>query len=240
MGSSRRLHSGFVVAEIALAVVLLVSAGMLGRTMLRLSSLDPGVNIRNVLTARMALSPDTLAQPGADPRSLAGDPGSRAPRTGSAGRDDGGYRADAGRQQPDRLPDHRRRSSREDRQPLALATSVTPDYLKVMGIPLREGRFFNDRDRMGARAGGGHRRSHGAASVRRAGAGRAAPVDRAGLAIPSGLWAWWAHVRYWGPAGDDRSQVRAQLYYPFAQVPDRFVRRWSELMSIAVRTASSR
>jgi predicted permease len=56
-GSSRRLHSGFVIAEIALAVVLLVSAGMLGRTLLRLSSLDPGVNIRNVLVTRMALSP---------------------------------------------------------------------------------------------------------------------------------------------------------------------------------------
>jgi ABC-type antimicrobial peptide transport system permease subunit len=30
--------------------------------------------------------------------------------------------------------------------------------------------------------------------------------------------------------------VRAQFYYPFAQVPDENVRRWSELMSIAVRT----
>src|SRR5580698_8745214 len=36
--------------------------------------------------------------------------------------------------------------------------------------------------------------------------------------------------------GDDRAPVRAQLYYPFAQVPDELVRRWSELMSIAVRT----
>src|SRR5439155_6257301 len=30
-GSSRRLHSGFVMSEIALAVVLLVAAGILGR-----------------------------------------------------------------------------------------------------------------------------------------------------------------------------------------------------------------
>jgi predicted permease len=37
-GSSRCMHSGFVVSEIALAVVLLVAAGMLGRTLLRLSS----------------------------------------------------------------------------------------------------------------------------------------------------------------------------------------------------------
>src|SRR5262249_55045821 len=36
-GSSRRLHSSFVITEIALAVVLLVCAGMLGRTLLRLA-----------------------------------------------------------------------------------------------------------------------------------------------------------------------------------------------------------
>jgi ABC-type antimicrobial peptide transport system permease subunit len=45
------------------------------------------------------------------------------------------------------------------------------------------------------------------------------------------------HVRYWGLAGDDHAQVRAQFYYPFAQVPDPLLRRWSELMSIAVRTS---
>ena len=30
------------------------------------------------------------------------------------------------------------------------------------------------------------------------------------------------HVRHWGLAGDDQAKVRAQLYYPFAQVPDRW------------------
>jgi len=44
------------------------------------------------------------------------------------------------------------------------------------------------------------------------------------------------HVRHWGLASDDGARVRAQYYYPFAQLPDRFVRRWSELMSLAVRT----
>jgi putative ABC transport system permease protein len=45
------------------------------------------------------------------------------------------------------------------------------------------------------------------------------------------------HVRHWGLAGDDQAKVRAQLYYPFAQVPDGLLRRWSELMSIIVRTS---
>src|SRR5207245_7317559 len=44
------------------------------------------------------------------------------------------------------------------------------------------------------------------------------------------------HVRHWGLAGDDQAKVRAQIYYPFAQLPDGFMHRWSELMSITVRT----
>ncbi|MGH9639898.1 MAG: ABC transporter permease, partial [Bryobacteraceae bacterium] len=62
-GNSRRLHSIFVVSEIALALVLLVSAGMLGRTLLTLSSLNPGFNPHNVVAARFALSPKVLDNP---------------------------------------------------------------------------------------------------------------------------------------------------------------------------------
>lgn len=61
--NSYRLHSPFVVLEIALACVLLVSAAMLGHTLLTLSSLNPGLNSQNVLTARFALSPKSLANP---------------------------------------------------------------------------------------------------------------------------------------------------------------------------------
>src|SRR5207245_9425508 len=60
---ARRLHSAFVVSEMALAIVLLVAAGMLGRTLLHASSLDPGLDIRNLLVMRVGLSPATLADP---------------------------------------------------------------------------------------------------------------------------------------------------------------------------------
>src|SRR5260370_42072198 len=33
---------------------------------------------------------------------------------------------------------------------VALASCVTPDYLKVMGVPQRHGRFFNEHDRIGS------------------------------------------------------------------------------------------
>lgn len=122
--------------------------------------------------------------------------------------------------------------------PLALATSVTPDYLKVMGIPLRQGRFFDDRDRLSTEPVVAldevmARRAFGEQSA----VGQHLWVS--GLGLNSGpvlVVGVVGHVRHWGLAGDDDAAVRDQVYYPFAQVPDPLVRRWSELMSIAVRT----
>ena len=235
-GSARRLHGAFVVSEIALAVVLLVSAGMLGRTLLRLSSLDPGVNVRNVLVTRVALSPATLAN---NSRIRAAwqevlDRARGVPGVQSIAMVDtvpmreginelGFWTAPA-------LP-------AAGQMPLALATSVTPDYLNAMGLPLREGRFFDEQDRLGSElvvvidevmaqhAFGGREAVGKRLWIPAMAPG---PVRVVGVV---------GHVRHWGLAGDDQAQVRDQVYYPFAQLPDSLLRRWSELMSVAVRTS---
>jgi len=120
-------------------------------------------------------------------------------------------------------------------KPLALANSVTPEYLDVMGIPLRRGRFFDDHDRLG---------SEPVVVIDEVMAQRAfAGQDPLGRRLwtdlaptPLLVVGVVGHVRHWGLAADDRAQVRDQFYYPFAQVSDANVRRWSELMSVAVRT----
>jgi predicted permease len=231
---SRHVHSFFVVAEIALAMVLLVSAGMLGRTLLRLSSVDPGVNLQNVLTSRMALSPSILGDPGRVRAAWQDvlDRGHLVPGVRAIAMVDTVPMREGNNQvgywtappEPPRM-----------QKPLALANSVTPQYLDVMGIPLKRGRFFDDHDRLGNE--------------------RVIVIDEV-MALrafagqdPIGKRLWTdlapepllvvgvvGHVRHWGLAADDRAQVRDQFYYPFAQVPDQNVRRWSELMSIAVRT----
>ena len=146
--SSRRLHSAFVVSEVALAIVLLVCAGMLGRMLQRLSALDPGLNVHNVLTARTALSPSILTDAGrtraawqdlVDRAGLV--PGVEAvAMIDTVPMRDGsnpiGYRTS-----PAAVP--------QSEQPLVLANCTTPGYLHVMGIPLRRGRFLTDQDRLG-------------------------------------------------------------------------------------------
>ncbi|HEY6342080.1 MAG TPA: ABC transporter permease [Bryobacteraceae bacterium] len=231
--SSRRLHNAFVVSEVALAIVLLVCAGMLGRMVQRVSALDPGLNVHNVLTARTALSPSILTDTGRmraawqdflDRARLI--PGVEAvAMIDTVPMRDGsnpiGYRTS-----PSGVP--------QSEQPVVLANCTTPDYLSVMGIPLRRGRFLTDQDRLGAQS---------VVVIDEVMAREAFPgQDPIGKQVwgimpdPATVVGVVGHVLQWGLAGDDDSKIRAQLYYPFAQIPDAWVRRWSELMSIAVRT----
>lgn len=234
IGNSRRLHSGFVISEIALAGVLLVSAGMLGRTLLHLSSLNPGVNVKNVLTARMALSPPTLRN-AAQIRAAWQDileNAQHVPGVQSAALVDTIPMREGNNQigywtTPVEPP--------ENQQPLTLADCVTPDYFNVMGIRLLQGRFLTEQDRIG---------NESVAVIDEVMAQQAFGGDALGKRVwigmdtdPLRVVGVVGHVRYWGPAGDDQNHVRAQLYYPFTQVPARYLRRWSELMSISVRTA---
>jgi predicted lysophospholipase L1 biosynthesis ABC-type transport system permease subunit len=45
------------------------------------------------------------------------------------------------------------------------------------------------------------------------------------------------HVRHWGVDGDDQARVREEMYFPFAQCPDEFLRLASAAMSLVMRTS---
>ena len=247
-GSSRRLHSAFVTSEIALAIVLLIAAGMLGRTLLRASSLEPGLDTRNLLVMRVGLSPSTLADAARIPAGWQ-DLIERARRVTGVesvtavdivpmrqGNNQIGYSTS---------PD----ISQKEKLPIVLASSATPDYLKVMGIPLLEGRFFDDHDRLGSEpvivvddvlaksAFGGQDALGKDLWIPEMPCVQPDVNKYVECSTPFKIIGVAGHVRYWGLASDDQAMVRAQLYYPFAQVAPPFLPRWSQLMSIAVRTS---
>jgi putative ABC transport system permease protein len=234
--TARRLYSGFVMSEIALAIVLLVGAGILGRTVLRLSSLNAGIDIRNVLTARVALAPGAL-QSSAQMRVAWQDVLDRARRVPGVqavalsdiipmrvGQNALGYWTTPAPPPPSQMP-------------VALASCVTPEYLKVMSIPLRQGRFFDDHDRLDTERVvvidevlAQHAFPHQEAVGRRLSIQAMGPDPIRVVGVVG-------HVRHWGLADDDQAQIRDQIYYPFAQVPNGLMRLFSSVMSMAVRTS---
>jgi predicted permease len=233
-GSSRRLHSAFVISEIALAVVLLVSAGMLGHTLLALSSLDPGFNVHNVITAHFALSPTILENPEQIRQAWQDvlDRARRVPGVESAtladiipmrvGENSLPYWTSATPPPP-------------NQEPIALASCVSPDYLKVMDIPLRKGRFFNEHDGIGSEPViviDDNLAEHAFGTQDAVGKRIWIPAMSGSVLVVGVV----GHVRHWGLASDDQSRVRDQMYYPFAQVPAPLLHLFSSVMSIAART----
>jgi predicted permease len=234
-GSSRRLHSAFVISEIALAVVLLVSAGMLGHTLLALASLDPGFNVHNVMAARFALSPASLSNPEQVRAAWQDvlDHARRVPGVELVALAD----IIPMREGSNSLPYWTTSTPPPPNQePVALASCVTPDYLNVMGIPLRQGRFFNDHDRIDSEPVvviDDNLAQHAFGTKDAVGKRLWIPAMGATPALVVGIV---GHVRQWGLAADDQSRVRDQMYYPFAQVPAPLLHFFSSIMSFAVRT----
>src|ERR1051326_1984113 len=144
--SGRHVRRLLVVSEVALAVVLLVGAGLLIRSFQRLRQVDLGFKTDNLLTMRMELPmPKYLKADARDAfyselvRRVDEIPGvessgliSFLPLSTS------GMKfmfSVEGRALPGDM-----------NQPFALYRAVTPDYFRATGIPLQRGRFFDAHD----------------------------------------------------------------------------------------------
>jgi putative ABC transport system permease protein len=145
----RGLRSALMVSEVALAIVLLIGAGLLIRSFVKLLDVDPGYRAENLLTARLALPPRYRDNPQRVQfyeqvlQRLAALPGvtsvgatSHLPLTG--------YNMGSTLRVEGRSPQP------GEQEPGAPVARVNPDYFRTMGISLRAGRLFNDSDTEGA------------------------------------------------------------------------------------------
>ena len=143
-GARNRLRGGLVVAEVALALILLVGAGLLLKSFVRLSNVPPGFNPQNALTMQISLPdkkyPDAArrsaffeqilqrieALPGVQAAGLA------ATLPVASGPFGGSFKIEG------------RRGGPEGGE--ADFDYCTPNCFRALGIPLLKGRYFNEHD----------------------------------------------------------------------------------------------
>lgn len=149
-GTARgRLRQALVVAQIALALVLLAGAGLLMRTFYELRSLDLGFNPENLLTMRVSLLPQKYG--GQDALQVA-----FARRiTQELGALPGVRKVGLATDLP-LLGNPRYIMRFEGRPPVTVANApisafatVTPDYFPALGTRLERGRLFDEQDNAG-------------------------------------------------------------------------------------------
>jgi predicted permease len=144
-----RMRSGLVIAEVALALTLLVGAGLLIRSAIHLQNVQLGFDPSGVLSARLALPAGQYASAESAERAYRRiiDELERVPLVEAA----------AASSQAPLGPGGNSNGLIPEGKPIAMESAIdsrlriiTPRYLETLRIPLRSGRAFTDRDIAGA------------------------------------------------------------------------------------------
>jgi putative ABC transport system permease protein len=149
-GSGARLRSVLVVAEVALALVLLIGAGLLTRSFVELLRWEPGFDQDNLMVTWLLASDGKYSSTlevaplfQAAEEQVAALPGVASVGAASAGPLFGGKEPDdftiAGRPMPE-----------PGQFPVAQRYDIGPDYFRTLGIPLLRGRHLSDADTRGS------------------------------------------------------------------------------------------
>src|SRR6185437_5859969 len=220
-GARHRAQSVFVVLETAMALVLLIGAGLMIRSLAKLWSVNPGFDASNVLTFDLSLPPSFIHAKAdairADLRQIdyrmRSVPGIKAVSLSSASfpmaGDDEQLFWFEGQPKP---------TSQNDMN-WALRYVIEPGYLQAMKIPLERGRFFAEQDNehaplvaviddVFAQKFFGNQDPIGK-SINLAGPNK--PAEIIGIV---------GHVKHWGLDTDDSQTLRAQIYLPYMQLGD--------------------
>ncbi|HSB07970.1 MAG TPA: ABC transporter permease [Blastocatellia bacterium] len=141
-----RLRSLLVISEVALTLVLLIGAGLMLKSLALLLDVDPGFKIEKALTLRIALPVSKYSDASKQiaffqelNRRVADLPGVEAAGLISSAPLGGGVYAGG-------FSIEGRVAAPDEPEQTADRRMISPDYLNSLGIPLIEGRQFNDRD----------------------------------------------------------------------------------------------
>jgi predicted permease len=241
-GARGGAQSVFVVGEMAMALILLIGAGLMIRTLVHLWGSDPGFNSKNVLTLELSGpasykggSPDAIRSAYRQIQDkLASTPGVKSASLSWGAHpmqsDDEDFFWIVGRPKPDHPGDF----------PMLIEYDVEPDYLNVMQVPLKRGRFFTAAD---------NEHTAAVAVIDESMADKYFPgQDPIGQYIdlntnPSSLEKFptpqiigiVGHVNQWGLDSDGPDALHAQMYLPLMQIPDEELQRAGVATDVFVR-----
>jgi predicted permease len=219
-GGKHLLQSTLVVTELAIAVLLLVGAGLTVRTLQKLATVDPGFQSRNVLTFDLRFSKARYDQP-QKIRNLFHEVTARLENVP-------GVEAAAITQDLMMRDDSETTfyvSERPKPDPKDYNWSMmyitSPDYLKTMKIRQLRGRFYNDHDNLSSPRVivVDEELAHSLFPNEEA-LGKHLVIPFPGFDQPREIIGIVQHVKHWGLAEDAAAKVRSEFYIPFDQVPD--------------------
>jgi predicted permease len=232
-GGRHRAQGIFVAIELSMAVVLLIGAGLMLRTLSRLWNVSPGFNPNHVLTFDIGLPPSAdTATPAAIRASLleVHDRLASIPGVQSVSFLRGALPMWSDSEDPFWIEGRPKPLSDNDKY-WSIWSEVEPDYLKVMSIPLVRGRFFTSQDTESA--------PH-VAVVDEDFANRFFPgEDPIGKFFvddyvgPTRIVGVVGHVKQWGL--DDKFAIHSEFYLPFQQIPDKYMSRVNRSTTVVLR-----
>jgi predicted permease len=222
-------RKALVVCEVALSLVLLIGAGLMIRSFWKLQNVDPGFDVNNALTMSVALTPIRYSEPHQQQAFVdqALEQIRAVPGVVAVGTTTTIPLAGGGSTQPFTVEGRPAAAIAE--QPMAQTRYISPDYFRAIGIPLRQGRLFNDQDRD---------QSVPVVIISEAMAHRFWPGENPiGKRLTPSFHSEQGPREIVGIVGDVKARgldadVAAMMYLPFKQSPRPF-------MSFVVRTASS-
>jgi predicted permease len=242
-GSKQRAQGVLVATEMAMAIVLLIGAGLMMRTLSALWSVDPGFDPNNVLTFGLSFAPSLSAAPPEQVRATMRDVASRFSQV--PGVEAVSYSWGASPLQSD---DEELFWMQGQPKPAsnygmnwALRYIVSPDYLRILRTPLLAGRFFDAHD------------DHHTPLVvvvddvfARQFFGQQNPIgkrleldDSEFSGTEAEIVGVVGHVKQWGLDSDDQQQLRAEIYLPILQLSDAEMRQLAPGVGVVIRSASS-
>jgi predicted permease len=226
-GPRTRMQSFLVIGEMAMALVLLVGAGLMCRTLVQLWKADPGFDPRNV--SRFAVTPpSSLRSQSSDAIRAALQQISATlhsvPGVEAVSLHNGALPMESDNERGFLLEGQESPTDRTKNIQQTLEYSVEPEYLKTMRIPLLRGRFLSDEDNQSAA-----RVVVIDARFAQQYFGGQDPIGKQirifefdsdssqRVLVPLVIVGLVGHVNQWGLAEDASRPLQAQMYWPIMQ-----------------------